>query len=479
MADEFNSLQTQGTWHLVPPPSHRQIIGCKWVFRNKRHLDGSIARYKARFVAKGYHQKQGIDYTETFSPMVKQQTIRLVLSLAITNQWKIQQLDVSNAFLHGLIDEEIYMIQPQGFVDSSSPNVVCKFWKDLYGLKQAPRTWYSMLSSYLLSIGFISSKADTSLFTLHKGSSTVLILVYVDDILVTGNDPTLITSCIQSLKESFSMKDLGELSYFLGIEVSRTHNTMFLSQTKYATEILQKAVMLECKPISTPIPTKLSSQPNDDLPYTNPSLFHSLVGSLQYLTIIRPEIAFSVNYLCQKMHSPSNANFAALKRVIRYIKGTNSHGLLFRPSSLSLTAYSDFDWAGDSTYRRSTYGFCIFFCYNLISWTTKKQSTVARSSTESEYRALALVATEVIWLTMVLKDLGVDLPSSPLIWCDYISAISLAYNPVFHSRTKHTSIVILSVKELLQRSFCLSTCPLLISLQTFLLSLSLILVLVP
>lgn len=227
MAEEYEALVKQGTWTLVPPPPHVNIICCQWIYKIKRHSDGSIARYKARLVANGNQQYEGMDFTDTFSPIIKQPTIRIVLSLAVHYHWPLRQLDVSNAFLHGIISDHVYMKQPLGYKDPLLPNHVCKLTKALYGLRQAPRTWYAMFSSYLLSLGFVSSKADTSLFILHKASAVTLVLPYVDDIIVTGSDSTFISSLIQSLSSKFVMKDLGALHYFLGLEVTTTENGHF------------------------------------------------------------------------------------------------------------------------------------------------------------------------------------------------------------------------------------------------------------
>lgn len=253
MNEEFQALHKQGTWTLVPHSSTKSAIGCKWVFRIKKNSDGTIARYKARLVAKGYLQQEGIDYDETFSPVAKQPTIRILLCLALQNQWRLKQLDISNAFLHGKLDEEVYMLQPQGFVDSTFPHHVCKLHKALYGLKQAPRAWYSTFSSFLLTQGFYHSYSDPSLFVKKTSTSITILLIYVDDILLTGSDPSLIQALLSQMRVAFSMKELGDVSYFLDISVQALSTSYFLSQHKYAQELLHKAGMVHCKPCSTPI----------------------------------------------------------------------------------------------------------------------------------------------------------------------------------------------------------------------------------
>ncbi|KAK1598830.1 hypothetical protein QYE76_018634 [Lolium multiflorum] len=242
MDEEYKALMDNKTWHLVPPSRNKNLIDCKWVYRIKKRADGSIDRYKARLVAKGFKQRYGIDYEDTFSPVVKIATIRTVLVIAVSRGWNLRQLDVKNAFLHGVLEEEVYMRQPPGFEDPHAPHHVCRLDKALYGLKQAPRAWYSRLSSKLFELGFIPSKADTSLFLFNKSGITIFVLVYVDDIIVTSSSSYAITALLRDLNENFTIKDLGDLHFFLGIEVKKVNNGLLLTQEKYATDLLQKVV---------------------------------------------------------------------------------------------------------------------------------------------------------------------------------------------------------------------------------------------
>lgn len=383
MAEEFAALVKQGTWTLVSPQPHANIIGCQWIYKIKRHSDGSVERYKARLVANGNQQYEGIDFSETFSPVIKQPTIKVILSLVVHHQWSIRQLDVTNAFLHGVIDEEVYMKQPLGYKDSVHPNFVCKLNKALYGLRQAPRAWFSTFSSFLLTQGFHASKADSSLFISTTDQGITLILVNVDDIIITGSNQEYLQDLISVLSRRFVMRDLGTLSYFLDIEVLSHGQNLLLSQTKYAQDLLMKAGMQDCKPSLSPSSVK-PAMVAPDFPIPDPHWYRKIVGSLQYLTLTRPEIAFVVNVACQHMHDPRHSHFIAVKRILRYLKGSLHQGLYFVPGPLNLTAYTDADWAGDSTDRRSTTGFCVYLGPNLISWCAKKQPTVARSSTEAE-----------------------------------------------------------------------------------------------
>jgi len=381
----------------VPPKSRQNIIDCKWVYKIKKKADGSIDRYKARLVAKGFKQRYGIDYEDTFSPVVKIATVRLVLSVAISRGWCLKQLDVQNAFLHGVLEEEVYMKQPPGFESSDAPNYVCKLDKAIYGLKQAPRAWYSRLSTKLISLGFVFSKSDTSLFIYNKGGITIYMLIYVDDIIVTSNAPEVVTALLADLREDFALKDLGKLHYFLGIEVKEDKEGIILSQAKYAQDLLTRVGMLDCKPCTTPLSAteKLSSYEGTPLSAEDSTRYRSVVGGLQYLTITRPDVSFAVNRVCQFLHNPTTIHWTAVKRILRYIKYTISLGLRIQKAVyFSLSAFSDADWAGDVDDRRSTGGFAIFFGANLISWSARKQPTVSRSSTEAEYKAMANATAE-------------------------------------------------------------------------------------
>jgi hypothetical protein len=378
---------------------------------------------------------------------VKPPTVRIILSLAAQNHWPLRQLDVSNAFLHGLLKETVYMAQPLGFIDSAHPSQVCKLHKSLYGLKQAPRAWFERFTSHLLTLGFTASVADASLFVLHHGSTTVYLLLYVDDIIITGNNSTAISDIVSQLSAVFELKDLGLLRYFLGLQIDYRKVGLFVHQHKYVSDLLHKFQMSDCKTAPTPIATTPPLSTDHDATLSDPTPFRSLVGALQYATFTRPDIAFAVNRVCQFMHKPSTIHFVAAKRILRYLKGTLHKGILFQPGPLALTAFTDADWAGDPSDRRSTSGIIVFLGHNPITWLAKKQHTVSRSSTEAEYRSLATGAAELAWIRQVLCDLKLFLPSAPLIWCDNTSALALASNPVFHGRTKHIEVDYHFVRE--------------------------------
>ncbi|XP_019195215.1 PREDICTED: uncharacterized protein LOC109188989 [Ipomoea nil] len=314
----------------------------------------------------------------------------MLFSLAVSNSWTLRQLDVHNVFLNGHLLETVYMKQPPGYEDPTNPGHVCHLQHSLYGLKQAPRAWFKRLHDFLLSAGFNSSKIDVSLFYYTAWTSRVFLLVYVDDIIMMGNDATLVTAL------------LGRLATASGPWNTR----LLLSQRRYMTDLLGRSGMAECKHLATLAVVTKAVVPAD-VPYENPTQYHRMVGALQYLTITRLDLAYAVNRLCQFMHSVTTEHWGLVKRVLRYIKGTLDYGLWLSPSSsTSIHAYSDSDWAGFPIDRKSTSGFAVYLGTNLISWLSKKQRTVARSSTEAEYKALADVSAKVTWVVSLLRELG-------------------------------------------------------------------------
>lgn len=438
MSEEIGTCHETNTWSLVPRPPDTHVIGCRWVHKVKLRADGTEEKLRSRLVAKGNEQEEGVDFLETYSPVVRTATVRMVLHTATVLKWNIKQLDVKNAFLHGDLAETVYMRQPPGFEDKEFPDHVCLLHKAIYGLKQAPRAWFDKFSSFLLRFGFICSVKDPSLFIYYHGGVLIFLLLYVDDMILTGNDFAVLTKLLTSLSSEFRMKDMGQLSYFLGIQVHYTATGMFLNQEKYASELLQTAGMMDCSPMPTPLPLQLDRVPHQDEFFSEPSYFRSLAGKLQYLTLTRPDLQFAVNLVCQRMHKPTMADFHLLKRVLRYIKGTLTMGLHFySDSDSSLTAFCDSDWAGCGETRRSTGGFCTLLGKNLISWSAKRQDSVSRSSTEAEYRCLSDTTAEISWITDVLRELGYSTTKPAKAFCDNLSAVHLTANPVLHKKSKH------------------------------------------
>ncbi|XP_071683636.1 uncharacterized mitochondrial protein AtMg00810-like [Lolium perenne] len=427
MADEHQALLDNKTWSLVPRPPQANVVSGKWIFRHKFHSDGTLARYKALWVLRGFSQRPGLDYDETFSPVVKPATIRLVLQIAVSSSWPIRQLDVKNAFLNGYLDEVVYCQQPPVFVDPAHPDHVCRLHKSLYGLKQAPRAWYQRFAAYLSTIGFVASVTDTSLFVLRSAADTAYLLLYVDDIIVTASSSAFLQHLLDRLHSEFAMTDLGDLHFFLGIAVRRSSTGLFLSQRQYAVDLLQRAGMSDCHPCTTPIDTQAKLSDIEGELVNDATDYRSLAGALQYLTLTRPDLSYAVQQICLHMHAPRQPHLALVKRVLRYVRGTLDLGLhLSASSSTALTAYSDADWAGCPNTRRSTSVYCVYYGDSLISWSSKRQTTVSRSSAEAEYRAVAHVVAECCWLRQLLQELHRPLSSATVVFCDNSGRV-LAY----------------------------------------------------
>jgi histone deacetylase 1/2 len=373
--------------------------------------------------------------------VVKPTTVRLVLSLAVSRGWPLRQIDIQNAFLYGHLHEDVYMAQPPDFAHSQFPNHVCKLEKSLYGLCQAPRAWFSHLTDKLKSIGFLGSQADHSLFVYHHNSILIYFLIYINDIIITGSDIGSINRVITLLQGDFAVKDMGKLSFFLNIEAIRTDDGLYLSQRRYILDLLMRSKMDKAKPCLTPMSTSLPLSKFAGITFHDPSLYESIVRGLQYLSFTRPDIVFAIHKVSKFMDNPMEMHWAAVKRILRYLKHTISHSLLIQPTAnVTLQTFSDADWASDPDDRRSVGAYCVYLGNNLVSWSCKQQQTVARSSTGSEYKALANAAAELQWIKSVLNELGVPSVHSPILWCDNIRATYLTSNPIFHARTKHIEI---------------------------------------
>jgi hypothetical protein len=351
-------------------------------------------------------------------------------------------------FLHGHLEETVYCQQPPGFVDPTAPDHICLLQRSLYGLKQAPRAWYQRFATYIRQLGFTPSASDVSLFVYKEGGCLAYLLLYVDDIILTASSPALLKRIINRLHSEFAMTDLGDLHHFLNISVERSSDGLFLSQRQYAVELLQWAGMSECHSTVTPVDTRTKLSATDGAPAADPSEYRSIAGALQYLTLTRTDLAYAVQQVCLFMHDPREPHLAVLKRILRYVKGTLSFSLHLGVDPVqSLTAYSDADWAGCPDSRRSTSGFCVYLGDNLISWSSKRQTTVSRSSAEAEYRAVAHVVAECCWLRQLLQELHVSIASATVVYCDNVSAVYMAANPIHHRRTKHIEIDIHFVRE--------------------------------
>ncbi|XP_060670003.1 retrovirus-related Pol polyprotein from transposon RE1 isoform X5 [Ziziphus jujuba] len=440
MNEELDALVKNHTWDVVPCPKGCKPIGCQWVYSIKQKSDGSLDRYKARLVALGNWQEFGINYHETFAPVAKMTTVRTLLAIAGSQSWPLFQMDVKNAFLHGDLQEEVYMRLPPG-VQSDSQNHVCRLRRSLYGLKQAPRAWFQKFSNFLRTLDFKQSYNDPSMFLHHSAADITILLVYVDDIIITGTDPGGIKELQASLHSSFHMKDLGILTYFLGLEVHHSDRGIFVNQHKYTHDLIALAGLENSTPVDTPLEVNVKySQTDGDL-LPDPTIYRRLVGSLIYLTITRPDISYAVNLMSQFMRQPRHLHLAAVKRIIRYLIGTPSRGIFYKAhSSLILQAYSDADWAGCPDTRRSTTGWCMYLGDALISWKCQKQRKLSKSSIESEYRAMSSACSEIVWLRRLLSELGFPRADPTPLYADNMSAIRITVNPVLHERTKHIEV---------------------------------------
>ena len=446
----MNAHQGNQTLELATLLDAERIVSCKWVFSVKYLADDTIDRYKARLVAKGFTQIPGKDFSATFAPVAKLTSVRLIISLAASYSWPLHQMDVKNAFLYGDLDETIYMDPPPGFrAEGEYSGKVCRLRKSLYGLKQSPRAWFNRFSDVILSLGFTRCHSDHTCFTHRRPDGrTVIILVYVDDIIITGDDVSGITKVKKALSQSFDVKDLGSLRYFLGIEVARSRQGISLSQRKYTLDLLQDTGMMGCRPASTPMDPnhKLSIESGELLP--DASVYQRLVGRLIYLTNTRPDITFAVSVVSQFMHAPRSSHLDAVHHILRYLKTCPGLGLFYSAGTQSgVSCFTDADYAGSKSDRRSTSGFCTFYGNHIISWKSKKQAVVSRSSAEAEYRAMAQGTCELLWVRAILKELGFPVSDSSTLFCDNKSALMLASDSVLHERTKHIEVDVHFIRE--------------------------------
>ncbi|CAN1753150.1 Retrovirus-related Pol polyprotein from transposon TNT 1-94 [Linum perenne] len=451
MNEELNQFERTNVWTLVPAPPNRSIIGTKWVFRNKTDEHGNITRNKARLVAQGYCQEEGIDFDETFAPVARLEAIRMLCAFASINDFKLYQMDVKSAFLNGDLKEEVYVAQPPGFEDSDFPLHVCRLNKALYGLKQAPRAWYDKLSSFLLDQGFSQGSVDKTLFCKTEKSDLLLVQIYVDDIIFGSRNSLMCANFSSAMQSSFEMSLMGELNYFLGLQIKQYPTGTFICQSKYCRNMLTKFKMDNLKSSPTPMSTtcKLDTDPSGS--EVDTKKYRGMIGSLLYLTASRPDISFSVGVCARFQCAPKNSHMIAVKRIFRYLSGTSDFGLWYSKfSDDSLYGFSDSDYAGSLTDRKSTSGTCQFIGTALVSWFSKKQSCIALSTAEAEYLAAGSACTQLSWMKAQLKDYGITLTGIKLL-CDNTSAINMTRNPILHSRTKHIDIRHHFIRELIMK----------------------------
>lgn len=440
MKQEYDSLIKNKTWDLVDLPDNRKAIDCKWVYKTKLNPDGTIEKRKARLVAKGYSQEYGVDYMDTYAPVVRQSSIRLVYALAVQNNLKLCQLDVSTAFLNGNLEEEIYMREPEGF--EKSQNKVCRLKKAIYGLKQAARQWFKRIDAVFKMFGLTQSKHDQCIYFKNMNGAITIVTLYVDDILIASNNEQDISKLIGDLKNNFEIKVLGIPKHCIGLEVEVETNMIAISQPGYTENLIRKYGQENSKPTKIPMLPKQSLEKNPKIPgeaeNINKTKYQEIIGSLLHLSVFsRPDIACSVNMLSQFCQDPRRQHWNAAIQVVRYLNSTKKYKLIYSKQNIPLVGYVDANWATDINDRKSQTGFCFFLAGGVISWESRKQRVVATSSAESEYIALSEAAKEAYYLRYLLKELCYQNDDPTVIYSDSQSAQQMAKFGGHHSRTKH------------------------------------------
>ena len=440
MQEELNQFVRNDVWTLVPQPKSQTIIGTKWVFRNKMDENGIVSRNKARLVAQGYNQQEGIDYDETFAPVARLESIRILLAYACAHNFKLFQMDVKSAFLNGVINEEVYVAQPPGFIDFEKPNYVYKLKKALYGLKQAPKAWYDRLKTFLVDHKYTMGLVDNTLFTKKKDSHIIIVQIYVDDIIFGSTCQELCVDFSKIMHDEFEMSMMGELNFFLGLQIKQLEDGIFFNQSKYIKDMLKKFGLEDSKPIKTPMSTETKLTKDEESESVDSTKYRGMIGSLLYLTASRPDIMFSVCLCARFQEDPKTTHLEAVKRIFRYIKGTTHLGLWYpKGTGIDTIVYADSDHAGDYVDRKSTSGICTFVGHCLTSWFFKKQTALAISTTEAEYVSAGKACQQALWMKQALVDYGIQLNDITIL-CDNKGAIDLSKNPVQHARTKHIEI---------------------------------------
>ncbi|KAJ0847396.1 putative RNA-directed DNA polymerase [Helianthus annuus] len=452
MEKEIAAIEQNKTWELVEAPANVTPIGVKWLFKTKLNEKGEVDKYKARLVVKGYAQQKGIDYNEVFAPVARWDTIRTMLGVAAFNGWVVWQLDVKSAFLYGELKETIFVEQPQGFVKAGNENKVYRLKKALYGLKQAPRAWFARIEGYFAREGFQKSQYDHTLFIKKVWNKVIMVSLYVDDLIYTGNDKKFCEEFSRSMKKEFDMTDLGQMKYFLGVEVQQNQNYISMCQRKYAKEVLEKFGMWEGNGVKNPIVPGTVLLKECEGANVDDTEYKCLVGSLMYLTVTRPDLMYSVSLIARFMSKPKVEHMQAAKRILRYVKETYDYGLVYeRNATGKLEIYTDSDYARDRKDRRCTSGYVCLLSNAAICWSSKKQEVVTLSSTEAEYVAAKNCACHGMWLKGLMGELTGKQMGMVQIKCDNNSTINLSKNPVMHRRTKHIDVRYHYLRELVNK----------------------------
>ncbi|UYV75574.1 hypothetical protein LAZ67_13000650, partial [Cordylochernes scorpioides] len=453
MNEELNSLEKNNVWELTPLPKDKKIIGCKWTYKQKLNSKGEIERYKARLVAKGFNQKFGRDYEETFAPIVKHSTIRDFLAASVYKGMQVIHLDVKTAFLHGDLDKELYMELPEG-LHTKQTNKVCKLKKAIYGLKQAGRSWNTKIASTLIKNNFKQSIVDPCLFTKNEENHSIYLILYVDDMLLASDSEIIIQNTVKTLEKEFEIKNLGDPTQFIGIEISRNREgELLLSQKNKIQELVERYNLQEAKPTFTPMESGYPGISDEKL-LPNNVQYQQLIGSLLYLSVVsRPDIAAPVCILSSRNQNPRNCDWNAEKIIVRYLKTTKELELrISNQKPPTLEAYSDATWASDNTDRKSLSGNLFLLGSNPISWMTGKQGCVSLSSTEAELISAAEASQELLWLLDLLKDLELEQKAPIYLHQDNQSCLKICSSEKVSSRTKHIATKIHHLKDLQKKT---------------------------
>ena len=469
---EMQSLKDLNSFEWVDPPEGVKPIPSKVIYKIKYDQDGKISKHKCRIVVKGFRQKKYIDYNETFAPVAYYTLVRFLIALANELDWDLDQLDVATAFLNTRLKELVYMTPPPEFVRVDGK--IMKLLSCVYGLKQAPREWHETLVTSIKDYGFEQVGAETCFYKLTRNEGVLLVLIYVDDILVTGSNRKMIKEFKQMLGKLFKITDEGPVKHYLGVHIQRDRirKTTTLDQKQYVEDVLERFGMQECKPVTTPAEpnTRLSKKDSPEKPDPKKTTeYREVVGSLQYLSVwTRPDITFSVSELSRFMHSPGDTHMTAAKRVLRYLRGTKALGLKYKANTKGQKllppstgpVWCDADWAGDPDTRRSTTGFVAKMGHNTIEWKTRRQPTVALSSSEAEYMALTSAVSHILWHRQLMANLGFGDESPTIIYEDNTGCLAMAENQVSRDRTKHIDIKLHFCREAVQnKQVMIIQCP--------------------
>jgi transposase InsO family protein len=452
MRDELKSIHENKTWILCDLPRGRKCIGSRWVFKVKKDGNNKTVKYKARVVAKGYSQVAGLDFEDTFAPVVRIESVRHLFAIAAFYGLYILQIDAKTAFLNGDSDLELYISQIEGFKDQRNPHKVLRLRKSLYGLKQAPRIWYLLLCSQIISFGFEALGSDSSIY--YSSTRKVFLAVYVDDILIFGKSQQSCMEIYDLLARQFKMENLGPPKTFLGLNILRSNGVISINQTGYIDRMMKRFRMESAATTSTPLPPSLpllTTRPNDKK--ANQQLYQEIVGSLNHIAVFsRPDISCAVSQLSQFNKDPSETHLKAARHVLRYLKFTRHWRITYGNSkTLDIRGYADANWGGDKNDRKSTTGYVFIINNGAVSWTSHKQSTVALSTMEAEYMSLSDAAREVFARCQLFWGLNITI-STPVIYSDNQGAIAIAENPTNYQRAKHIDIRYHFVRQAVQNN---------------------------